>query len=181
VRIKNADKAKSLNATQDAVMEDWEHFRYGNKCDPQALTAIWYLRIALGLGPTGFKAGGKISGIGIARFYRDEFWRYVTHEYLRSWRKHDGTFFRKLADAMEVSMRPNDPVWTHVYSELICRLCRGDKVPTVTEMHKDMLQKGIAADRKTVGRIYRHLAVPRNARRGPRPGTKQQSVHRVRR
>ena len=176
MRIKNADKIKKQDvaATPEACLEHRDKFRYGNKCDSDALMAIHNLHVALNLKcpvpplePFDKTSFGK---------YRERFWRHVAINYQSSWEKHDGTFFRKLADAMEVHLRPNDPVWTCVGDEIIVRRMFERQIPTVTEMHRVLTGRGITATRKTVERIYAFFRIERKAKRGQRTGAKQKSA-----
>jgi len=176
MRIKNADKIKKQDseATPEACLEAREKFRYGNKCDSDALIAVHNLHAALNLkSPVPpLQPFDK----GIFDKYRERFWRYVATNYEKSWAKHDGTFFRNLAAAMEVHLRPNDPVWTCVGDEIIvCRMFER-QIPTVTEMHHVLTKRGITATRKTVERIYAFFGIKRTAKRGPRTGAKQKSA-----
>ena len=56
---------------------------------------------------------------------------------------------------------------------------RGMSMPTVSEMYRLILDAEIPVTRKTVERLFRiYKVTPAKAKRGPKPGTKQKSVHR---
>ncbi len=184
MRIKNADKKTSVEETTDAPMEFRNRKRFGRKCDPDgnelhrvALAAIRALHFALNL-PSRVPLPRSFNKESHDR-YREQFWQHVVSYYSRDWANHDGRFFRALADAMEVHLRPNDLVWTSVGDEIIVHRLARMQLPTVAEMYADLCRKGIKTTRKTVERIYKHFGEERKAKRGPRPGTKQKSVHRA--
>lgn len=173
-RTKQGDRPLAARA----MAEKFTAFRFGRKHDPDALAAVHALHNALHLKSS---SPSPVFEKQIFDEQRDIFWTFVAENYEQSWTKHDGTFFRRLADAMEVHQKPNDAAWTFVSGEIITRREHGLSIPTVSEMHRDLEQRGITATRKTVENIYREHGVSREAKRGRKAGTKQKSVHRIRR
>jgi len=156
------------------IGKKYQQMRYGRKCDPAALEAVHALHNALFL-----KSSPPNPAFDDQVFaeYRDEFWNFIADNYRKSWTKHDGSFFRKLADAMEVHQKTVDPAWSFIGSEMI--QCRSREIPmrTISEMHQSLLHVGIQTTRKTVERIFEYYGVkPQQGKRGPRPGTKQKSA-----
>jgi hypothetical protein len=176
MRTKNAVIKKTKQGESPlagrSIYDKFDANRYGRKCDPDALEAIHALHNALHLksSPPSPSFDKQISSAE-----REKFWNYVATNYEKSWTRHDGTFFRKLADAMEVHQQANDPARTVVTGEIIICQERGLAIPTVSEMHKDLAWRGIEATRKTVENIYKDLGIARTAKRGAKPGTKQKS------
>lgn len=176
MRKRNADKTKQFRGgvTAEAIMQ----FRYGNKYDPAALEAVRAMRRAL---------CPAISFPPCPAFdkqlfdeHRETFWQFIATNYNR--RKPDGSFFRKLADAMEVDEIINDPVWHCGIGEIMFRKECGQPMFTVSELHDNLRRREIITNRKTIERMFAWLKVePAPAKRGPRLGTKQKSVHRTRR
>jgi hypothetical protein len=177
MRIKNADKIKQPS---DMTREEIRfQLCYGNKCDRDALNAIRALDNALNM-KTEAQWPTPAFDKQIFDMYREEFWKYVATNFQESKSKHDGTFFRKLAGAMEVYQKPPDPAWSCGLGEIQDRVNRGLPMPTVSEMHRILLECEIVTTRKTVERIFKFAGhKPAPAKRGPRPGTMQKSVHRV--
>jgi hypothetical protein len=181
---KKSNRGRKKNAVKSAaiaglpIQEKFQAVRYGEQADATALAAIHALHNALHL-----KSSPPHSTVDKQIFdeHRDLFWEYVASNYQAAWTKHDGTFFRKLADAMEVHQKPNDAAWTCVTGEILICQERGLPIPTVSEMHLDLSNRGITATRKTVENIYKFHGIERTDKRGPKPGTKQKSVHRANR
>ena len=175
MRIKSVDKRQCVEAAFSekekfhARMECRVRERYGNKCDDEALDAVRALRLYL---------TEPQDKIGISKSHLlAQFLNYVTQNYIANYKQPDGTFFRKLAAAMEVDLKAADPVWSFVISEILVR--KPARFPTVTEMHARLQEHHHQTDRKTVERIYRALAIKRNAKRGAKLGSKQKlSIHR---
>jgi hypothetical protein len=194
MRIKNAGKTKDQDRSTgktpanrcNRLMEIRQEFRYGEHFNPDrseddftALEAIRALHFALNLKskvapPRPFNKKSLDE-------YQKHFWQHVTINYERSFKTHDATFFRRLADAMEAWLCSNDPVWTHITDELIvCKLAKR-KFPTVSEMQDGLANIGLKPNRKTVERAYVFWGVPRDAKRGAKLGTKQKLRHQAHR
>lgn len=156
------------------IGKKYQQMRYGRKYDPAALEAVHALHNALFLKSS---PPNPTFDDQVFAEYRDTFWNFIADNYCKSWAKHDGSFFRKLADAMEVHQQTVDPAWSFVGSEIIQRKSRGLPMPTVAGMHQALRKVEIQATPKTVGRIFSYYGIkPRKGKRGTRPGTKQKSA-----
>lgn len=175
-RKKNAVKSASI--AELTMEKKYEAVRYGERFDRAALQAVRALHKALTTKTT--PPNPTVDKI-IFNENRETFWQYIASNYQAAWWKHDGNFFRKLADAMEYQMKANNPAWACVSSEIISCKERGLLIPSVTEMYRDVSARGIIATRKTVENIYKFHGIERTDKRGPKPGTKRKSLHRAHR
>ena len=171
-RAKHAVKSASI--LDESTERQYQAKRYGEKCDRDALTAIRALHNSIYRRSTSEAINAQI----VAKD-RDTFFEYIKSNYQKSWFNHHGSFFRKLADAMEVHQRPVEPHHTVFIGEIQDRKVRGMSMPTVSEMYRLISDAEISVTRKTVERLFRMYNVtPAKGKRGPKPGTKQESVHR---
>ena len=157
------------------IAEKWRILRYGEKCDPDALAAIRAIHNAIFM-----KVFPPDSG-QISAMYKDEAWEIITAHYRADWGKHDGSFFRALADAMEVHQRIVDPAYARSGGEI--QRCEASDLPlpTLHEMRFILADAEIEVTLKTVGRGFKFWGKsPTPMRRGAKSGQKRRHVHRAR-
>jgi hypothetical protein len=156
--------------------QKWYWLRYGEKCDPEALEAVHAIHNSLFTTST-----GEGDPCGFAAMYRDEAWAIITKHYRAGWSKNDGSFFQAMANAMEVHMRPVDPVCAFIGSEILDREARKLPLPTAPEMHRRLTEAGIPATVKTVRRHFQYWGrTPTPDKHGPDRGHKRRHLHRAR-
>lgn len=173
-RTKNTHKIKSQPTT--SISEEIFQFRYGDKCDQAALDAIKALKKSV-FPVISYPPCPPLDNWMLNQ-ERDKFWKFVEENYRSSWLKHDGSFFRRLADAMEVHEISNDPVWSVGVSEILFRQNHKMKMFTVQELHDELNKRGeeTSTNQKTVRRIFTFLRIkPSPAKPGPSKGSKQKS------
>jgi hypothetical protein len=175
-RKRNIPKSGSPESSGLSADGKFKLSRYGEGIDEEAIAAIralhrvFYLRSS----PPMPSIDEQIIASDMA-----EFLGYIEKHYKECWSKHDGSFFRRLAAAMEVSQKVHDPVWAIVGGIINDRLKRSEEMPTIMEVLKDLEWRETPSDKNTVKRVFAWYGEkPSKGKPGPAPGTKQKSVHR---
>ena len=176
MRRKNAVTVKTkqgeLKLDGKTVREKWASFRYGRNYDPDALKAIQALRVAA------LMDGGppRVDKI-IFDQHRDKFFAYVAENYKKSWALCDGTFFHKLADAMQNYIKPVSPAQSAIGDLIIFRREQGLPMPSIIEALDLCRCYRIPVVRKTVDRILKkhYKITPSKDKSGRKLGTKQKT------
>src|SRR6185312_8445496 len=101
------------------------------------------------------------------REFRSEAWAIIERHYRQDCAKHDGRFFRALADAMEYHGRFPDPARMKLAIELNWLNEREKPMPTISEAYEMLKRAGFPVDKKTVGRMFKYCGFePSTDKRG---------------
>jgi len=178
MKTKQGDEPLAALSLQKKV---WAQ-RYGKTFDLDAQNAIHALDVAFHMEPD--PPCQRVKDTSFAQHWGD-FQKYVTTNFIKSWPARDGTFFRRLADAMETYNKSPDPAawaWSQIGGEIYYRKMRNWPMPTISEMHAIVNKSGVSVDEKTIRRAFLfYKATPAPSKRGIPPGTKRKSVHRAHR
>lgn len=204
MRIKNAVEKAGMEGLELFQKRKLAH--YGRNCNEEALRAVdmivsaaWMedkrdcvvtwknietvgnLRCAL-FGAT-IKAPRNFHGLDAktSRQFSKEAWQLVKKYFLAAYDRNDGSFLRDMANAIEVFKNPVEIQTTIIATEVNRREIFREPGLTVPEGQAELKKHGVPAHRKTVKAILERLErKPEPAKRGIKPGSKRNQVHRAR-